>query len=44
MLAEASNLSFVSLSTHIRLTEFNQLLLLSSSPVFQPAAIPGWTL
>jgi len=44
MLADEYILSFISLSAHIQLTEFYQLLLLSSSSVFQSAAAPGWTL
>jgi hypothetical protein len=44
MLADEYFLSFILLSAHIRLTEFYQLLLLSSSLVFQSAAAPGWTL
>jgi hypothetical protein len=31
-------------SAHIQPTDFNQLLLLTSSSVFQSAAAPGWTL
>lgn len=34
-------LSFILLSAHIQLTEFYQLLLLSSSSVFPSAAAPG---
>jgi hypothetical protein len=44
MLADEYILSFISLSAHIQPTEFYQLLLLSSSSVFQSAAAPGWTL
>jgi hypothetical protein len=44
MLADEYILSFISLSAHIQLTEFYQLLLLSSSSVFQSAAALGWTL
>jgi hypothetical protein len=44
MLADEYILSFISLSAHIQPTEFYQLLLLSSSQVFQSAAAPGWTL
>jgi hypothetical protein len=44
MLADEYILSFISLSTHIQLTEVYQLLLLSSCSVFQSAAAPGWTL
>ena len=44
MLADEYILSFISLSAHIKPTEFYQLLLLSSSSVFQSAAAPGWTL
>jgi hypothetical protein len=44
MLADEYILIFISLSTHIQPTEFYQLLLLSSSTVFQSAAAPGWTL
>jgi len=44
MLADEQILSFISLSAHIQPTEFYQLLLLSSSSVFQSAAAPGWTL
>jgi hypothetical protein len=44
MLADEYILSFISLSAHIQPTEFYQLLLLSSSTVFQSAAAPGWTL
>ena len=44
MLADEYKLIFISLSAHIQLTEFYQLLLLSSSLVFQSAAAPGWTL
>jgi len=44
MLADQHFLSFISLSAHIQPTEFYQLLLLSSSSVFQSAAAPGWTL
>jgi hypothetical protein len=43
MLADEYILSFISLSAHIQPTDFNQLLLLSSSSVFQSAAAPGWT-
>jgi hypothetical protein len=43
MLADEYILIFISLSTHIQQTEFYQLLLLSSSSVFQSAAAPGWT-
>jgi hypothetical protein len=35
MLADEYILNFISLSAHIQLTEFYQLLLLSSSSVFQ---------
>jgi hypothetical protein len=35
MLADEYKLIFISLSAHIQPTEFYQLLLLSSSPVFQ---------
>jgi hypothetical protein len=38
MLADEYILSFISLSAHIQPTEFYQLLLLSSSSVFQSAA------
>jgi len=44
MLADEHILSFISLSAYIQPTEFYQLLLLSSSSVFQSAAAPGWTL
>jgi len=44
MLADEYILSFISLSAHIKPTEFYQLLLISSSSVFQSAAAPGWTL
>jgi len=44
MLADEYKLSFISLSAHIQPTEFYQLLLLSSSSVFQSSAAPGWTL
>jgi len=44
MLADEYILSLISLSAHIQPTEFYQLLLLSSSSVFQSAAAPGWTL
>jgi hypothetical protein len=44
MLADEYILSFISLSAHIQPTEFYQLLLLSSSSVFQSAAAPGGTL
>ena len=44
MLADEYILSFISLSAHIQPTELYQLLLLSSSSVFQSAAAPGWTL
>jgi len=44
MLAEEYRLSYILLSAHIQLTEFYQLLLLSSSSVFQSAAAPGRTL
>jgi len=44
MLADEYILIFISLSAHIQPTEFYQLLLLSSSLVFQKAAAPGWTL
>jgi hypothetical protein len=44
MLADEYILIFISLSAHIQPTEFYQLLLLSSSSVFQSAAAPGWTL
>ena len=44
MLANEYFLSFISLSAHIQPTEFYQLLLLSSSSVFQSAAAPGWIL
>ena len=43
MLADEYILSFISLSAHIQPTEFYQLLLLSSSSVFQSVAAPGWT-
>ena len=41
MLEDEYNLSFISLSAHIQPTEFYQLLLLSSSSVFQSAAVVG---
>ena len=41
MLADEYILSFISLSAHIQPTEFYQLLLLSSSSVFQSAAAPA---
>jgi hypothetical protein len=44
MLADEYILIFIPLSAHIQPTEFYQLLLLSSSSVFQSAAAPGWTL
>jgi len=44
MLADEHILSFISLSAHIQLIEFYQLLLLSSSSVFQSAVAPGWAL
>lgn len=44
MLADEYILIFISLSAHIQPTEFYQLLLLSSSSVFQSAAVPSWTL
>jgi hypothetical protein len=44
MLADEYIHSFISLSSHIQPTEFYQLLLLSSSSVFQSEAAPGWTL
>jgi hypothetical protein len=44
MQADEYILSFISLSSNIQPTEFYQLLLLSSSTVFQSAAAPGWTL
>ena len=44
MLADEYILSFISLSAHIQPTEFYQLLLLSSSSIFQSAVAPGWTL
>jgi len=44
MLADEYILSFISLSAHIQPTGFYQLLLLSSSSVFQLAVAPGWTL
>jgi len=44
MLADKYILNFISLSAHIQPMEFYQLLLLSSSSVFQSAAAPGWTL
>jgi hypothetical protein len=44
MLADEYILTFISISAHIQPTEFYQLLLLSSSSVFQSAAAPGWTL
>jgi hypothetical protein len=44
MLADEHILSFISLSAHIQPTEFYQLLLLSSSSVFQSTAARGWTL
>jgi|GEM_PF-2168009 len=44
MLADEYILNFISLSAHIQPTEFYQLLLLSSSSVFQSAAAPGRTL
>jgi hypothetical protein len=43
MLADEYNLSFISLSAYIQLTEFYHLLLLSSSSVFQSAPALGWT-
>jgi hypothetical protein len=44
MLADEHILIFILLSANIQPTEFYQLLLLSSSSVFQSAAAPGWTL
>lgn len=41
MLADEYILSFISLSAHIQPTEFYQLLLLSSSSVFQSSSVPG---
>jgi hypothetical protein len=43
MLADEYILSLISLSAYIQPTEFYQLLLLSSSLVFQSAAARGWT-
>jgi hypothetical protein len=42
MLADEYILNFISLSAHIQPTNIYQLLLLSSSAVFQSAAVPGW--
>jgi hypothetical protein len=44
MLTDEYILSYALLSAHIQPTEFCQLLLLSSSSVFQSAAASGWTL
>jgi len=44
MLADEHILIFISLSAYIQPTECYQLLLLSSSSIFQSAAAPGWSL